>query len=213
MIKITNNAQAALVTGGSDLAIGSTSFDVTANLGQKFPSLGADDITFVRFGGNNLFEIVKITSRTVDAFVCEPTNKVWANGTNIDIVPSEQIHAQYLQKRLSNYSEHKQSGAISSGVLTLDLSQGNCFDVSLTEDITAITITNVQAGHHAFTLYTTQDATGGRTIDFTGMHAAGGTAPTISSDASAKDGFTLTTRDSGAVWEVYQYGTDVKVIA
>lgn len=214
-LKLANSAQAALSTGGSDLSIGSVNFAVVAGFGERFPVLGSDDFTYVRFGTNELHEIVKVTARTADAFTCAATTMAWANGTDIQIVQSKEVFEEYLQKVMGNYSEKVQSAVIASGVLTIDLSLGNCFEVELTENVTSFDIQNAKATgfHHPFTLYVKQDSTGSRTVDFAGMHTSGGSAPTITSDASAKDAFTIATRDGGTTWEVSQFGTDVQVIS
>lgn len=214
-LKLANSAQAALSTGGSDLAIGSTSFAVATGFGERFPILSTDDFTYVRFGTDDIHEMVKVTARTADAFTCVATTMAWPDGSDIQVVQSKEVFEEHLQKEMGNYSEKVQSAAIASGVLTIDLSLGNCFEIELTENVTSFDIQNTKAlgYHHPFTLYVKQDSTGGRTIDFAGMHASGGAGPTITSDASAKDAFTIATRDNGTTWEVSQFGIDVKVIS
>jgi hypothetical protein len=78
--------------------------------------------------------------------------------------------------------------SISSGVVNIDASLSNIYTLSLTANVTSVTISNLSAGT-CFDLHITQDGTGGRTI--TGWNSAfdwaGGTAPTITAAANAKD--------------------------
>lgn len=212
MIKVENHAQAALA---SALSIGATAFSVPTGFGAYFPELGAEDECYIMFGDDNVYEIVHVTERNGDDFVCDAIIKAWDAGADVQIVPCKEIHQGYLQKQMLGYYEKVQSATIVSGVLTIDLNDGNCFTVELTENITSIVIQNPKGSglHHPFTLYTKQDSTGGRMVDFAGMHTSGGSAPTITSDASAKDAFTIATRDGGTTWEVSQFGTDVQVIS
>ena len=95
--------------------------------------------------------------------------------------------------------------AISSGAVTFDLTTGNSFDVSLTENITSITISNPPATgtKGIFEVTFVQDATGSRTV--TGWPASvewpSGTAPTITTTATTgTDDVTLRTHDGGTTW-------------
>lgn len=90
------------------------------------------------------------------------------------------------------------SASSSAGALTLDMANGNHFQVTLTENVTSITISNWPAGarKEPLTVEFTQDGTGGWTV--AGWPAAvkwpGGTAPTISAGIGAVDvleGFSL----------------------
>ena len=55
----------------------------------------------------------------------------------------------------------KTASSSSSGTLVLDLSLGNVFDVTLTEDVTTLTISNPPSSSGSFTLFAKQDGTGG----------------------------------------------------
>lgn len=78
----------------------------------------------------------------------------------------------------------------SSGALDLDLADGNFFSVTLTENITSITFSNIPASNITpITIEFTQDGTGGWTV--AGWPAAvkwpGNTQPTITDTAGAVD--------------------------
>lgn len=88
----------------------------------------------------------------------------------------------------------------SSNVLDLDLSVSNVFVVTLNENITTTTISNVISGTNVqvILLKLTQDGTGGFTFSFpSGTIWAGGSAPTITVAANAIDIYKLTTYDNG----------------
>jgi len=94
---------------------------------------------------------------------------------------------------------HLTAPTSSSGVLDLDLAIGRVFNISLTENITSITISNAPP-NSAFeiTVVFTQDATGGRTVTFpTLMDWVSGTAPTITSAANAVDIMKFISVDAG----------------
>lgn len=118
------------------------------------------------------------------------------------------------QPRLKDIRETPVSVSISSGAITLDLSAGNFFYVSLTANVTSISISNVPAtGNVAHVILEfTQDATGGRTV--TGWPASvkwpGGTAPTITSAANAVDIISGYTRDGGTKYRLARAHPDSK---
>lgn len=95
--------------------------------------------------------------------------------------------------------------AISSGAVIFDCSTGNSFDVSLTENITSITLSNPPATGTKGIIEITfvQDGTGSRTV--AGWPASvewtSGSAPTITTTATTgTDDITLRTHDGGTSW-------------
>lgn len=92
--------------------------------------------------------------------------------------------------------------AISSGVLTLDLSTGRFFNVSLNANVTTLTITNVPSGvMTSFEVVFKQDSTGSRTISWpsnfyfeNGLPLVLGTLP---NDVAL---LRFATFDSGSTW-------------
>lgn len=94
---------------------------------------------------------------------------------------------------------------ISSGAIEFDIENGNSFNVSLTENITAITISNPSPTGNGceMRIVFVQDGTGSRTV--AGWPASvkwpGGTAPTITTTlTTGTDKIILTTEDAGTTW-------------
>jgi hypothetical protein len=102
-------------------------------------------------------------------------------------------------------SETYTAPAISSNVLTVDLSKGTIFNVSLNANITSFTISNPVASRaNSFTLFLTQDGTGGRTVTWTftsrTLKWAGAVAPTMTSTANKGDIYSFVSNDGGTTW-------------
>ena len=95
--------------------------------------------------------------------------------------------------------------SVSSNVITVDLLKGTVFNVSLTANVTSFTISNPTASRvNSFTLFLTQDGTGGRTVTWTftsrTLKWAGGTAPTVTSTANKGDVYSFISNDGGSTW-------------
>jgi hypothetical protein len=111
--------------------------------------------------------------------------------------------------RLKDYAEEQQTPTSTAGALTLDLTTGNVFEVTLTE-ATTITFSNPPATGHAgsLTLILKQDATGSRAVTWpASVDWPDGTAPTISTAANAVDILTFVTTDAGTRWYGMLAGT------
>ena len=85
---------------------------------------------------------------------------------------------------VTNYTETPYS-ANSSTAITLALTNGTVQIITLTAS-TTITMPTAVSGK-SFIMYLRQDATGSRTVTWTTVKWAGGTAPTITSTASKQD--------------------------
>ena len=110
---------------------------------------------------------------------------------------------------IKDYAETRTTPSSSAGTLTLDLANGNVFEVTLTENVTTLTLSNPPATGKAgsLTLILKQDATGGRTFAWpAAVKSAGGTDPVISSAANAVDIYSLLTTDAGTTWYVFTGG-------
>lgn len=110
---------------------------------------------------------------------------------------------------IKDYSETRATPSSSAGTLTLDMTTANVFEVTLTENVTTLTISNPPASGKAgsLTLILKQDGTGSRTFAWpASVKSAGGTDPTISSAANAIDIYTLLTTDAGTTWYVFTGG-------
>lgn len=98
-------------------------------------------------------------------------------------------------------SEVSSSATISAGSLTLDLSTGNTFYVSLNGAVSTFTISNPQSiGASAFTLVFTADGTARSVTWGTAVSWSGGTAPTLTSTNNKRDVFTFLTLNGGTNW-------------
>lgn len=113
---------------------------------------------------------------------------------------------------LRDYAETSSQISSSAGTLVIDLETGNDFEVTLTEDITTVTISNPPASgkRGSFTLDVIQDISSpqtDRTITWpASVKWPGGTAPTLSSGHGAIDSLALRTRDGGTTWLGYVAG-------
>lgn len=103
---------------------------------------------------------------------------------------------------LKNYKEIYSSPTISTGQLTLDLSNGNVFNVSLNASITIMTISNIPSSSFAanFTLIFTADGTARGVAWAPSIKWPNGTAPTLTSTNGKRDAFTFVTLDGGTTW-------------
>jgi hypothetical protein len=96
----------------------------------------------------------------------------------------------------ANFTGHAQTapvvGASTGGTLTLDMSQSNVFTVSMTENVTTVTLGTLAQGQTVNILFT-QDGTGSRTISWPAdFKWPGGTAETLSTNSNAVDLLVIT---------------------
>jgi len=105
--------------------------------------------------------------------------------------------------------EETSSTTASSGTTeTLDLSTASVFNVTLSDNCT-FTFSNSPMDSFGFTLILNQDATGSRTATWpAAVEWAGGTAPTLTTTASATDVLTFVTDDGGTTWYGFAAGLD-----
>jgi len=114
--------------------------------------------------------------------------------------------------KLKDYSEEQTTPSSSSGTLTLDLENGNVFEVTLTENVITTVFSNAPASGDSgsFTLILKQDVTGGRTFVWpASVDWAGGAAPTLTTTASAVDIMTFVTTDGGTRWYGFLAGSNM----
>lgn len=155
-------------------------------------SLSRDQILWSSNGGSNVSLSANTHTVTIEplpGYVTGPVNYL----------------DQLLSRpELKDYSETLQTPGISSGTLELDLETGNTFSVTLTEDVTTLTISNPPASGKtgSFSLKLAQDATGGRAFAFpASIKFSGGSAPTLSSGADEYDRLVFITEDGGTTWD------------
>ena len=124
----------------------------------------------------------------------DPGDPASVNGVDIDM--ADQI---LTRPTLKDFAEATTAPAISVGALTLDMTTGNVFAVTLTENVTTLTLSNPPTSGRAgtITLILTQDGTGGRTVTWPGTVT---TPPVIDLDASVSTIAALLTVDGGVTW-------------
>ena len=107
------------------------------------------------------------------------------SGTIVGTTDAQTLSAKTLTNpTVTNYVETPFS-ANSSTAITLDLTNGTVQIITLTGNAT-ITMPTATSGK-SFIMYLKQDATGSRTVTWSTVKWAGGTAPTITSTASRQD--------------------------
>ena len=100
--------------------------------------------------------------------------------------------------------------ANTSTAYTIDLTNGNIFELTLTGNCT-YTFSNPPGSGigGSFTLIQKQDGSGSRTVSWpASVDWAGGSGPTISSGANDVDVFTFVTTDAGTTWYGFTAGQD-----
>jgi hypothetical protein len=112
---------------------------------------------------------------------------------------------------LQDYGETRTAPTISSGTLTLNLENGNVFEVALNANITTFTISNSPASGTAgsLTLKLTADGTA-RTITWgASVKWPGGTAPTLTSTNNKVDVLVFVTMDAGTTYYGFVAGQNL----
>lgn len=106
---------------------------------------------------------------------------------------------------LTDYAFKVTSPTSAAGTLVLDMVNSNYFDVTLTENVTTLTLSNPPDSGRAgsIILIARQDGTGGRVITWPGSvdwEQDTGDSPSQTSTANAVDIYLLMTTDGGTIW-------------
>ena len=112
---------------------------------------------------------------------------------------------------LKNYKEIYSSPAITTNQLTLNLQNGNIFNVNLNANITIMTITNSPSSSFSgsFTLIFTADGTA-RVVSWTAsIKWPSGNAPALTSTNGKRDIFVFTTTDGGTNYYGFVAGQNI----
>lgn len=100
------------------------------------------------------------------------------------------------------------TNAAATGAVTLNLSNGNVFNVTMTGNVT-FTFSGATSGKAcAFTLYLRQDATGSRVATWPASVKWSGGAPSLTVSASAVDVLVFESLDGGTTWFGSLVGTN-----
>lgn len=101
------------------------------------------------------------------------SEKTTGNGVTIDSVTLKD--GAVVGASLTDYVETDVAVTSTSGVIAIDLANGNTGSITLSENITDIDFTNVPTnGTSSFTLKVTQDGTGSRTMAINAITVNGG---------------------------------------
>lgn len=105
-------------------------------------------------------------------------------------------------------AETVSTNATATGAVTLNLANGNVFNLTLTGNVT-FTFSGATSGKAcSFAAYIKQDTTGSRTVTWpASVKWAGGTAPTLSTAASSVDIVVFESLDGGTNWYGSLVGT------
>ena len=118
------------------------------------------------------------------------SEKTSANGVAIDSVTLND--GAVVGAALTDYVETDVALTSSSGVIAVDLANGNTGSITVSENITDIDFTNVPTnGTSSFTMKVTQDGTGSRTMAINAITVNGGSNVTGLTPGAA--GLTLST--------------------
>lgn len=181
------------LTGNIDVTIP----DVFNTIAVYNNTSGAYTITFKSLTGTG----VVIPQGVAAFFYCD----------GVDVKEVQVTEITLNAKILKSNTYAASTPASSSGTLTLDLADGHEFNVTMTEAVTTLTLSNVPTGVSFLTLDLTQDGTGGWAITWpASVKWDGGTAPTLTTAASANSVINMRTKDSGTTWQASLYGDDIK---
>lgn len=134
------------------------------------------------------------------------------DGVNVIVMPASGLNLELIVSyhRFKNYAETAATASLNAGTISINLDQGTNQTVTLTENVTGITLFGVNPNSSYTTTYTLrmiQDGTGGRTVTWPGTIIwPGGSAPTVTSTANAIDVFGFTTYDAGSTWYGFTLG-------
>lgn len=174
-----------------DIRINGTLFSGNYNLTGGTGLINAGIVTASTLvAGNNA---IRVSSNSVGVGTVSPR-------ANLDIEGSV---------RFKSYSEAVAPLTISSGNVTIDLSQAQTFTLSVNSPITQFTLTNIPSGSTAFTILITQNSIGGYSVGIDTFRNSGGTSipvywpgggvlPTVTTGANRSDIYSFKTFDGGS---------------
>ena len=219
-VDLRNNLQAtkteieSLQAGKADLGHQHLIGDLTdAGVLAAKDIVGTGDIAAGAVTANQLANAAVITAKLNDGAVTQTKLATGAVGAAQlqDGIPINMLDQLLTRPQLKAFSEARLAPASAAGTLTLDLGTANVFEVTLSENITALVFTNAPPAGSAgeLTLILKQDAVGGRTLAWPGsVRWPGGVPPAITSVANAVDIHSFVTTNGGATWFGFPGGQD-----
>jgi hypothetical protein len=203
-------------------AVGTSSTSLYVNGVAQFVGIITANNVFVSgiITATGAYDLNSSSGRITAGIITTTTLVVGTGGTTITTsgpsvgigttVPRAKLDVEGLT-RLKTYTEVVQTVSSSSNVVTLDLSQAQTFDLTLTENVNQFTVTNPPSGSSSFTIKISQNSTGGYTVDIDDIRNSGGTAlpvywsgggvlPIVTPTANRSDIYSFKTFDGGLTW-------------
>ena len=202
-------------------AVGSSSTTLYVNGEAKFAGILTANNAFVSgMLTATAFDLRASSGQITAGIVTATTLSVGSGGTTITTsgpsvgigttVPRAKLDVEGLT-RLKTYSEAVQVVSSSANVVTLNLSQAQTFNLTVTETINSFTITNIPADASSFTLKITQNSTGGYAVgidtfktsggaDIPVYWPGGGVLPIVTTTANRSDIYSFKTFDGGSTF-------------
>lgn len=164
-------------------------------------------------------DVVRITSGELagdglaNDYEVVPSTTGTADGVNlIQLDNLKLLRLNKTRNKFQTYTEANGTASISSGVLNIDVNKGLTQDITLTENVSSITIGNVNTeGATSLTLRLIQDTNGSRSVSFSGFIADSGSPPAISSGAGEID-ILVFNNFGGSDFYVFSAGYNFSVI-
>lgn len=138
------------------------------------------------------------------ASVLGRTGTVTAEAGDYDGLPLDLQDAALTRPEIRDYSETSSAPTIVDGEVVLDLEAGNVFDVTLSDDVTSISVANAPASGKlgTVTVRFRQDGEGGRSVDLSFFDWGDAGAPDVpSTPTTGRLWIAALTLDGGASWE------------
>lgn len=202
----TVNAQSITLKAYPD-SNGALSFEGSA--GQLFSIV--NDMTGVIFSVNNVSAIpsIEVANTGLIKLAQYSGNLLVGTGTD-DGTNKVQINGGIKATTFvaNTFNDKYTSPSISTNTLTLDLSTGSAFNVSLNANITTLTISNVPTSNNiaTFVLVFTADGTPRSVTWPASVRWTDGTPPTITATLNKRDVLAFFSTDAGTSWNAFITG-------
>jgi hypothetical protein len=187
---VTSSTAIGVASGGTGVTTSTGSGSVVLSTSPTFvtPILGTPtSVTLTNATGLPIATGISGLGTGVATFLATPSSANLASAVTDETGSGALVfgtNAALTNPTVTNYVETPYS-ANSSTAITLDLANGTVQIITLTGNAT-ITMPTAVSGK-SFIMYLRQDATGSRTVTWSTVNWAGGTAPTVTSTASKQD--------------------------